>query len=113
MREFRNDDSEERRRRKENSPQSSAVEEEEEEEEEEVSFPIRCVCWRRDNRKIAAGDANGHVLIWDVLSGELETRMTDIGTLNNIEFTKDFKALLFSPATRKSFVLSFAHSLII
>ena len=55
--------------KEENSPQSSAVEEEEEEEEEEVSFPIRCLCWRRDNRKIAAGDANGHVLIWDVLTG--------------------------------------------
>ena len=104
VREFRNNNhsEERRRRRKENSPQSAAVGEEEEEEEEEVSFPIRCLCWRRDNRKIAAGDANGHVLIWDVLSGELETRMTDIGTLNNIEFTKDFKALLFSPAGFKA-----------
>lgn len=104
MREFRNNESEERRRRKEHafSPQSSALEEEEE--EEEVSFPIRCLCWRRDNRKIAAGDANGHVLIWDVFTGDLETRMTDanIGTLNNIEFTKDFKALLFSPAGFKA-----------
>jgi len=56
VREFRNnnqDSEERRRRRKENSPQSAAVEEEEEEEEEEVSFPIRCLCWRRDNRKIA------------------------------------------------------------
>jgi len=104
VREFRNNESEERRRRKEHafSPQSSALEEEEE--EEEVSFPIRCLCWRRDNRKIAAGDANGHVLIWDVFTGDLETRMTDanIGTLNNIEFTKDFKALLFSPAGFKA-----------
>ena len=104
VREFRNNNhsEERRRRRKENSPQSAAVGEEEEEEEEEVSFPIRCLCWRRDNRKIAAGDANGHVLIWDVLTGDLETRMTDIGTLNNIEFTKDFKALLFSPAGFKA-----------
>ena len=103
VREFRNNDSEERRRRKEHVflHQSPALEEEEEE-EEEVSFPIRCLCWRRDNRKIAAGDANGHVLIWDVLTGDLETRMTDIGTLNNIEFTKDFKALLFSPAGFKA-----------
>jgi COMPASS component SWD1 len=103
VRDFRNNDSEERRRRKEHVflHQSPALEEEEEE-EEEVSFPIRCLCWRRDNRKIAAGDANGHVLIWDVLTGDLETRMTDIGTLNNIEFTKDFKALLFSPAGFKA-----------
>jgi COMPASS component SWD1 len=60
--------------------------------------PIRCLCWRRDNRKIAAGASNGHVLIWDVLTGELETRFTNVGTLNNIEFTKDFKALLLAPA---------------
>ena len=63
---------------------------------------IRCLSWRRDNRKIAAGSSDGHVLIWDVLTGELETRFTNVGTLSHVEFTKDFKALLLSPSGFKA-----------
>jgi WD40 repeat protein len=63
---------------------------------------VRCVSWRRDNRKIAAGLSDGSVCVWDTFSGEMETMIKNVGYLNEIEFTKDFKALLVSPSGFKA-----------